>query len=76
MVLYRGMTHIRKRKQMPSPCGETWGLRMKVHLVFLMWRLGRGRLKRESGKDVRRTTAYNSVTKLFYFENKENSLVF
>jgi hypothetical protein len=43
---------------------------------FLMWRLGRGRLKRESGKDVRRTTAYNSVTKLFYFENKENSLVF
>jgi hypothetical protein len=49
---------------------------MKVHLVFLMWRLGRGRLKRESGKDVRRTTAYNSVTKLFYFENKENSLVF
>ncbi len=24
-----------------------------------------------SKKDVRRTTAYNSVTKLFYFEDKE-----
>jgi hypothetical protein len=41
-------------------------------LVFLMWRLGSGREKVGSKQDVRRTTAYNSVTKLFNFENKEN----